>query len=63
MNWFNYIGLIFVVLLLIPNIIFAIKNKTEQKQTSNFILKIKLNKNKHQTKLWKFLSRLEDMAQ
>lgn len=34
MNWFNYIGLIFVVLLLIPNIIFAIKNKTGQKTTS-----------------------------
>ncbi len=40
MNWFNYIGLIFVVLLLIPNIIFAIKNKTEQKQTSNKIMEI-----------------------
>lgn len=40
MNWFNYIGLIFVVLLLIPNIIFAIKNKTEQKQTANKIMEI-----------------------
>ncbi len=40
MNWFNYIGLIFVVLLLIPNIIFAIKNKTEQKQTINKIMEV-----------------------
>ena len=30
MKWFNYIGLVFVVLLLIPNIVFAIKNKKEQ---------------------------------
>lgn len=40
MNWFNYIGLIFVVLLLIPNIIFAIKNKTGQKQTTNKVIEV-----------------------
>lgn len=27
MNWFNYYGLIFVVLILVPNIVFAIKQK------------------------------------
>lgn len=27
MNWFNYYGLIFVALIMIPNIIYAIKNK------------------------------------
>lgn len=40
MEWFNYIGLIFVVLLLIPNIVFTIKNKNEQKQASKKILEI-----------------------
>ena len=27
MNWFNYYGLIFIAIIMIPNIIFAIKNK------------------------------------
>ena len=27
MSWFNFIGLIFVAVILIPNIIFAAKNK------------------------------------
>lgn len=40
MKWFNYIGLVFVVLLLIPNIVFAIKNKKEQKQPNKRILEI-----------------------
>lgn len=39
MEWFNYIGLIFVVLLLIPNIIFAIKtNSEENKQYSKMLV-------------------------
>lgn len=40
MEWFNYIGLIIVVLLLIPNIIFAIKNKNETKQSNKKILEV-----------------------
>ncbi len=27
MNWFNYYGLIFIAIIMIPNIVFAIKNK------------------------------------
>ena len=38
MNWFNYLGLIFVVLLLLPNIFYAIKSKNEEsKQTNKFL--------------------------
>lgn len=40
MEWFNYIGLVIVVLLLIPNIIFAIKNKNEPKQSNKKILEV-----------------------
>lgn len=40
MEWFNYIGLIFVILLLIPNIISAIKNKNEQTYKSNKVSEI-----------------------
>lgn len=40
MEWFNYIGLIFVALLLIPNIIFAFKNKGEQNKQNNKVLGI-----------------------
>lgn len=40
MEWYNYIGLVFVVLLLIPNIIFVIKNKNEQKQPNKRFLEI-----------------------
>jgi len=40
MEWYNYIGLVFVVLLLIPNIIFVIKNKNEQKQPNKRFLGI-----------------------
>lgn len=29
MSWFNYIGLVIIVVILIPNIIYAIKNKGE----------------------------------
>ena len=31
MSWFNYIGLIIIILLLVPNIIYAIKIKEELK--------------------------------
>lgn len=40
MEWFNYIGLIFVVLLIAPNIIFAIKNRLEQNNHNNKVLEI-----------------------
>ncbi len=40
MEWFNYLGLIFVVLLLIPNIIFAFKSKSKQNKQNNKILEI-----------------------
>lgn len=40
MEWFNYIGLILVVLLLIPNIIFAFKNKGEHNKQNNKALEI-----------------------
>ncbi len=39
-DWFNYIGLIFVVLLLIPNFIFAFKKKTEYNKHCNMALEI-----------------------
>ncbi len=40
MEWFNYLGLIFIVLLLIPNIIFAFKNKFEQNKQNNRVLEV-----------------------
>lgn len=40
MEWFNYLGLIFVFLLLFPNIIFAIKNRSEQNNQNNRLLEI-----------------------
>lgn len=40
MNWFNYLGLIFVALLLLPNIIYAIKSKNEDSKQANKILQI-----------------------
>lgn len=39
-NLFNYIGLIFVALLLIPNIIYAIKSKGKKQQCQNKIMNI-----------------------
>lgn len=39
-NWINLFGFIVVVLLLIPNIIFSIKNKNQQSAPSNKILNI-----------------------
>lgn len=40
MEWFNYIGLIFVVLLLIPNIVFVLKNRAVQNKNYNKTLEI-----------------------
>ncbi len=40
MEWFNYLGLIFVVLLLIPNIVFAFKSKIQQNKQNNKVLEI-----------------------
>ncbi len=40
MNWFNWIGLIFIALLLLPNIIFAIKNRSQVNKQSNRVLEI-----------------------
>lgn len=40
MNWFNYVGLIFVALLLPPNIIYAIKSKDEESNQTNKVLHI-----------------------
>ncbi|MCR5792494.1 MAG: hypothetical protein K6G65_04945 [Lachnospiraceae bacterium] len=34
-SWFNVFGLIFIVLLLIPNIIYAIKNRNEHNRCTN----------------------------
>ena len=33
MNWFNYYGLIFIAIVMIPNIVFAIKNKNGYQNT------------------------------
>ena len=40
MNWLNISGLIFVVLLLIPNIIHAIKVKNQKNKCSNKFLNV-----------------------
>lgn len=40
MNWLNISGLIFVVLLLIPNIIYAIKMKNQKNQCSNKFMNV-----------------------
>ncbi len=40
MEYFNYLGLIFVVLLLIPNIIFAFKSKSKQNKQSNKVFEV-----------------------
>ena len=40
MNWLNVFGLIFVVLLLIPNIIYAVKVKNQQNKCSNRFMNI-----------------------
>ena len=40
MNWLNISGLIFVVLLLIPNIIYAIKVKNQKNKCSNKFLNV-----------------------
>ena len=40
MNWFNYLWLIFVVLLLIPNIVFALSNKMKQNKQISKSLQI-----------------------
>ena len=39
-NWVNIFGLIFIVLLLIPNIIYAIKNKDMQNKCTNRFMNI-----------------------
>lgn len=38
MSWFNYYGLIFIVLIMLPNIVYAIKNKNSI--TNNYTNKI-----------------------
>lgn len=40
MNWLNVFGLIFVVLLLIPNIIYAIKVKNQQNKCTNKFMNV-----------------------
>lgn len=40
MNWLNILGLIFVVLLLIPNIIYAIKVKNQKNKCSNKFMNV-----------------------
>lgn len=40
MGWFNYLGLIFVALLLIPNVIFAITNRGLQREQEGRALEI-----------------------
>lgn len=40
MNWLNVFGLVFVVLLLIPNIIYAIKDKNKQNKCTNKFMNI-----------------------
>lgn len=39
-NWLNVFGLIFVVLLLIPNIVYAIKEKNQQNKCTNKVMNI-----------------------
>ncbi|MBE5874088.1 MAG: hypothetical protein E7287_06715 [Lachnospiraceae bacterium] len=40
MNWLNVFGLVFVVLLLIPNIIYAIKDKNKQNKCTNKFMNV-----------------------
>ena len=40
LNWLNLFGLIFVVLLLIPNIIYAVKAKNQQNKCTNKFMNI-----------------------
>ena len=40
MNWLNVFGLVFVVLLLIPNIIYAIKAKNKQNKCTNKFMNV-----------------------
>lgn len=40
LNWLNLFGLIFVVLLLIPNIIYALKAKNQQNKCTNKFMNI-----------------------
>ena len=40
MNWLNVFGLVFVVLLLIPNIIYAIKAKNKQNKCINKFMNV-----------------------
>ena len=35
MSWLNVLGLVFVVLLLIPNVIYAIREKNQQNKCTN----------------------------
>ena len=39
-EWLNVFGLIFVVLLLIPNVVYAIKNKNQKNKCSNRLMNI-----------------------
>ena len=38
MNWFNQIGMILVALLLLPNILYAIRRKNEENNQKKIIL-------------------------
>lgn len=40
MNWFNWIGMILVALLLLPNILYAIRRKNEENNQKKIILQI-----------------------
>ncbi len=40
MNWFNQIGMILVALLLLPNILYAIRRKNEENNQKKIILQI-----------------------
>ncbi len=48
MSWFNYYGLIFIVLIMLPNIVYSIKNKIWLQTTI-------------QTKSPRYLNKSEDM--
>lgn len=40
MEWFNYIGLIFIVIIMLPNIIWAIKNKNYESRYNNKVINV-----------------------
>lgn len=40
MDWFNYYGLIIMAIIMIPNIIYAVKHKNSEKATGNKVLEI-----------------------